>query len=144
MGKTIGDYKVCVECANAFYKVALSASPEEDIAGFLGGLMYPFAVNCAFACELYMKAIMIHGSASDEFEKGHELDDLYNKLSSNDQSSIEALYNAKSTKDLKTLLAEDGNTFVEWRYALEKPVEVCISGLRAFMDSLKEYVDGLK
>jgi hypothetical protein len=144
MGKTIGDYKVCVECANAFYQVAKSASPEKNIADFLNGMMYPFAVNCAFACELYMKAIMIHGSASDEFDIGHKLDALYNKLSSNEQSSIEALYKAKSTKDLKTLLAEDGNTFVEWRYALEKPVEVCISGLRAFMDSLKEYVDGLK
>lgn len=106
--------------------------------------MYPFAVNCAFACELYIKAIMIHGSASDKFEKGHELDVLYNKLSSKDQKSIEALYNAKSTKDLKTLLTEDGNTFVEWRYALEKPVEVCTSGLRALMDSLKEYVCALK
>ena len=143
MGKTIGDYKVCVESANAFYKVAQSASPEKNIADFLSGMMYPFAVNCAFACELYMKAIMIHGSASDEFDTGHKLDDLFNKLPSNDHSSIEALYNAKSTKDLKTLLAEDGNTFVEWRYALEAPVKVCITGLSAFLDSLKEYVDGL-
>lgn len=142
MGKnSTGDFNVCKNCADAFLCVAKDLSPENDLGGFLGGMMYPFAVNCALASELYIKAIMLDKSENNTFETGHKLDVLFSKLPQDAQNDIEKLYSSKEkNKDLHELLAEDGDSFVEWRYALEKPVKVCVSGLLAFAESLQEYL----
>lgn len=52
----------------------------EDSDEFLCGEMYPFTVNATFACELYMKAILIHNSADGTIARGHNLDELFNAL----------------------------------------------------------------
>jgi len=141
MGKNTGGFDVCKNCADAFLRVAKDLSPENDMGGFLDGMMYPFAVNCALASELYIKAIMLHESKDNTFETGHKLDDLFSKLPQDVQNDIEEIYNSKEkNKGLHELLAKDGDAFVEWRYALEKPVEMCVSGLLAFAESLREYL----
>lgn len=138
----IGDYKVCIDEANAFLHTAESCI-KGDYMSLLSGKMYPFVVNAAFSCELYIKGIMIHNSANMEFETGHNLKNLFSQLNTTEQTAIKTLYDQKSTQDIYEFLNESGNAFAEWRYALEKGVNINITSLRAFAHALKEYVTGL-
>ncbi len=140
MPKAVGDYKVCIDSAMAFYNVASKTRLEEiGVADFLKGMMFPFVVNGAFSCELFIKAIMIHHSINNEFYKGHNLKDLFNCLPQNDRTAIERLYNKNSRKNLYEFLSESGDAFVSWRYALEQPVEACVGALWVFLNALKDY-----
>ena len=140
--KRSGDYLVCKTEADSFLETAKWC--ESDLGAFLLGQMYPFAVNIAFSCELYLKAIMIFDSEKDEFETGHSLKDLYAKLNANDKKGIEAIYNVKSFKKLNELLDESDKTFEQWRYAFEAGVTICVDGMIAFAESLKEYIESTK
>lgn len=134
----IGDYSVCVNEASAFLSVAKSCC--DDTGEFLSGKMYPFAVNCSFSCELFIKAIMISKSAKDEFERGHDLKMLFESLDLTDQNAITAIYNTKCSKPLTELLGESGRAFEDWRYALEKGVSICVTGILSFAEALQEYI----
>lgn len=133
----VGDYKVAIDEATAFLNVAKSCI--EDVGKFLSGMMYPFAVNTSFSCELFINAIMIKKSPTNEFTPGHNLKELYNALECTDKVAIELLYNKKCEKPLSELLEESCNAFNEWRYALEKPASICITGIIAFAEALQEY-----
>lgn len=133
----VGDYQVAVDEATAFLSIAKLCT--DDVGKFLLGKMYPFAVNASLSCELFIKAIMIKKSPTDEFVKGHDLKELYNALESNDKAEIELLYKNKCVKPLSELLDESGNAFIEWRYALENGVSICVNGIIAFAEALQEY-----
>lgn len=133
-----GDYKVCIDEATAFLSIAKSCT--DDVGEFLLGKMYPFSVNASFACELFIKAIMINRSPTNEFSCGHKLKDLFVELNKNDQIAIESLYTAKTKKSLSELLDEFGNAFEDWRYAFENGVSICVTGIIAFAEALQEYV----
>lgn len=137
MKKLVGDYQVAINEATAFLDIAKSCT--DDVGEFLLGKMYPFAVNASLSCELFIKAIMIKNSPISEFERGHDLKKLYSALESNERSAIESLYNKKCIKPLCELLDESGNAFIEWRYALEKGVSICVDGIIAFAEALQEY-----
>lgn len=62
--KKQGDFQVCRDSANQFKNVA-SWCFDGHGAEFLIETLYPYAVNAAFACELYLKAIQIWESATD-------------------------------------------------------------------------------
>lgn len=143
MATAIGDFNVCYEAACSFLRVAEWCDGEDEIH-FLSGGMYPFSVNIAFANELFIKAILIHNSSNDEFTKGHNLKDLFGILPQSDQVAITSTYNAKCSEDLSTLLNENGDAFVDWRYALEREVSICIKGMLALAQALKEYIDSIK
>ena len=51
--ESVGDLQLCVKEANLFHKLAhcLDANNPIDL---IYGSCYPFAVNLAFACELYL------------------------------------------------------------------------------------------
>ena len=138
----VGDYKVCIEEATAFLHIAQSCVG--DAGEFLLGQMYPFAVNCSLSCELYIKAIMIHNSQNGEFKKGHNLNDLFESMDAVDQNAITSIYAHKCTKPLSELLTESGDAFIDWRYALEKGVTICVSGILALPQSLAEYTSHFK
>lgn len=142
MATSEGNYKVCVNEAQSFLSVAEQIL-KNGYEHLLDGSMYPFVVNLSFSCELFMKAIMIFRSVSNEFERGHELLKLFQLLPASDQSDIERIYSAKGGKTLHELLATNNNTFQEWRYALEGPVEINLSAMRIFAQSLGDYVSGL-
>jgi hypothetical protein len=85
----------------------------------------PFVVNSAFAVELYLKTLHEIGGTSI---RGHELLDLYDKLSDATRNVVikHALANGKNfgapvtTADqFRTFVAEINNSFVEWRYCYE-------------------------
>lgn len=141
--KATGDFRVCIESANQFYSVAEWCF-NRDAVDFMTNAMYPFVVNISFACELYIKAIMIKNSSLSEFERGHNLLDLYQALEAKDQAALEHEFTARySAKKLKDLLDENKTVFIDWRYALEKTVSADISGLKAFADSLIAYIRSL-
>lgn len=132
---------VCINEADSFL---WAAQKIEDSDEFLCGGMYPFTVNAAFACELYMKAILIHNSADGTIARGHKLDELFNALPKDAQNQIETLFNKKLKHDLHSLLVEISTAFVEWRYAFEGGVRINVTGILAFATALHEYVDTLK
>lgn len=137
-----GDYQVAIDEATAFLNIAKSCT--DDVGEFLLGKMYPFAVNASLSCELFIKAIMIKKSPTDEFMKGHDLKKLYNALENDDKTAIELLYKNKCVKPLSELLDESRNAFVEWRYALENGVSICVNGIVAFAEALQEYNKTIK
>jgi hypothetical protein len=139
----IGDYKVYVDEAKAFLRVAEFCS--ENIDKLLDVLMYPFGVNVSFSCELFLKAIMLHQSSTNECDKGHDLKKLYEKLDINIKNSIEGIYSKNGgNKPIDELLKEEGKSFIEWRYAYEHDVSMDVSDMIVFAKSLQEYTNQLK
>ncbi len=142
--KAVGDFDVCLESANQFYTVAKWCY-DRNATDFLTNTMYPYAVNISFACELYMKAIMIKRSSLSEFYTGHDLLALFNSLDANDQMSLDSNFSARySSKTLIDFLDENRAVFIDWRYALEKQVSVDISGFNAFAESMREFIKCLQ
>lgn len=133
----VGDYKVCIDEATAFLDIAKLCS--NDIGELLSEKMYPFAVNASFSCELFIKAIMIKRSPTNEFQCEHKLDKLFETLDEKDRQAIEAFYSAKCNSPLYNLLAESSNAFIKWRYALEEGVSINASAIIAFAEALQEY-----
>ena len=113
----VGDYKVCLNEANAFLSVAKSCLGNN--ADFLSGKMYPFAVNISFSCELYLKAIMIHKSPTNQFCKGHDLKKLFEDLNNCEQNVIETIYKKRCNEPLRELLEKNSKAFEQWRYAFQ-------------------------
>lgn len=132
------DIKVCITEAHAFLHTAKLL--EDELDTMIGGGIYPFAVNATFACELYLKAILMYHSSDGTIAKTHKLDDLFNALSSGAKTQIEVSYSQNCTSDLNTLLAEVSTAFVDWRYAFEKGVRINVTGILAFANALKDYV----
>lgn len=140
----IGDLSVCKDAANQFYMIAQKCMGKSIADYFMTGF-YPYAVNLAFACELYMKAIMIYRSSKKEFCKGHDLYELFFCLDIVDKQYIKREFDTKNpSKNLDEFLIEDGKTFVDWRYALEKPVAMNLTGFQTLSEILKNYVETLK
>ena len=142
MKYTVGDFKVCVEEARAFRRVAEWCNGE-DVGNFLLGGMYAFAVNAAFSCELYLKAIFIHNSPVDEFPCGHKLDELFDLLPNNIQNALINDFSKRCSTDFHSFLHDSGDAFVEWRYALEKGVSINITALTTFAETLEKYICSL-
>ena len=135
-----GSFEVCIDVANQFYTVAHWCE-EKSGSEFLMETLYPFATNISFACELYIKAIMIYRSPDDEFSTGHNIEELFYNLETADQTDIEGEFTKRYTaKTLHEFLNENGNAFVDWRYAHEAAVSINISGYNAFVDALREFV----
>lgn len=139
----VGDFKVCKEAANQFYYVAKWCL-DRDAVDYLINTFYPCSVNISFACELYLKAIMIYRSTTDAFFKGHNLKELFNNLESLDNQSITSKFASKyNNKSIIDFLEENKTVFVDWRYALEKQVEIDLTGFMIFADTLRDYVESL-
>lgn len=109
----------CFVSAASFLSVAEDLS--KDLVGMVAGKMYPCVVNGAFACELFMKAL-IGASDSNEIPKSHKLEGLFSMLDQKIQEAIKADYLKRSAFPLCELLVESDNAFTEWRYAYEREV----------------------
>ena len=141
--KGTGDFAVCKEAADQFLAIAQKSKGETCMDYLMTGF-YPYAVNVAFACELYLKAIMIIRSQSDEFDTGHNLKKLFNGLEIIDATYIENEFQTQfSAKTLSEFLTDNGDVFINWRYALEKAVAIDVTGFDVFADILKKYVHAL-
>ncbi len=81
-------------------------------------LFVPTVVNCAFACELFMKSMLPQNT------RGHKLNDLFASLDGDIQerirnNTIGKMNNSTQTYsevDFQSDLTNNGNIFAEWRY----------------------------
>ena len=139
----VGDLKVCVDSANQFFELSKKCM-ENGLPEYLDSYFYPYAVNVSLACELYLKAILIHRSNKSEYPKGHDLKELFDHLNASDSNCISVAYKKiRPTKMLDDFLDKNRNTFIDWRYALEKPVQIDLSGFDAFSEVLNTFVKSL-
>lgn len=98
--------------------------------------MYPLSVNITFACELFLKAILLCEKTKENIEI-HELRKLFRFMSSEAQNTIKNKFQG----DLNNLLKEINKSFENWRYAFEQPVGLNVTNTIRFAEILNEYLD---
>ncbi|MBE6929899.1 MAG: hypothetical protein E7463_06440 [Ruminococcaceae bacterium] len=146
-GKSKGSFYMAMHEADGFFEIAALCDEhylQNDVAS---NLLFPFVINLSFACEAYIKAIMIHYSPTNEFEHGHNLKDLFAMLPQHCCQEIEANYRnevigANQYIDLHSLLDAYGNSFVEWRYGFVtsgNDLEIHSTNMSAFARCLRQH-----
>lgn len=103
--------------------------------GILEPPTIPAIVLLAFACEVYIKFIVI--SRNNNVNKSHSLSDLFHGLPIEIQTEI---INSTNTKNFESALTEISSTFIDWRYIYEKFDQVNsinINFLYHFCDKLR-------
>lgn len=147
MNKSTGNFRLAVAEANTFFEAACWCEEKNLDLDMVSPYLFPFAVNMSFAIEIYMKAIMIFHSSTDEFIKGHHLDELFAHLPADVQIKIEDEFNKrKIIHDLKFTLQNHRDAFQEWRYCFEntgKDLEIHSSDIGRLAFCLKEYCNRL-
>lgn len=101
-----------------FVNKAIGNSGTNNTANLDAALFVPAVVNCSFACELFLKAMLPQNT------RGHKLNDLFVSLDANIQESIknktiEKMKNYAQTycsADFQKDLTNNSNIFAEWRY----------------------------
>lgn len=103
--------------AHAFYILAKCGQdniPEENfVESFI-----PFIVNMSFACELYLKMILINnGKTIDEVKKeSHNLYNLYRLLTDEQRNDIYNSFKRPMIYSIEKELKEINSAFADWRY----------------------------
>ena len=107
----------------------------------------PGIVNSAFACEVFIKALLVyHGMTLDHIKHiGHRLENLWNayaikdsQTSSQVQDSIRNYFQSGDNTLFDRKLKEASNAFVDWRYMYEgREVELNLHFLMAFREVLR-------
>lgn len=107
----------------------------------------PEIVNSAFACEIFMKSVLIfRGITINEIHKmNHELKGLWNELEVNDKAAADRVRERiKNELDLDNdlfdeLLDNISNAFKKWRYIYEDHGgKIHLAFLSTFRDELRE------
>lgn len=142
------EFRTCKKEAAAFLGVAEWIDKRGNLGTFLDGDMYPYFVNAAFSCELYIKAIMIYNSPNGDFEIGHDLAELFRKLPLSDKAKIEKEYTQRvcslqNSWKFNKMLDEIKDNFINWRYAFERDMASHIQEPLIFAEVLKDYVGDL-
>lgn len=113
--------------ANVFYDIGRLANEYNKDAGtasllFASDTFYaiPAIVNLAFACELYLKALL-YRSGDRKVIQSHCLNKLFSMLPDSTQGQMENEYAARSRYPvtLKQTLGVHSKAFENWRYAYE-------------------------
>lgn len=112
-----------------FLAVASELDNQEDLK------LSPLVVNAAFACELFLKALLIW-----KYKKkisGHKLKELFQQL--DDETKIE-IQQEVDILDWDFFLDEANQAFIKWRYLHEKDeaVRISVSELTGFAEGLKK------
>ena len=132
------DHKICIDEANAFYETA-KLLDDSDAVEFALYKKYPYFVNTSFACELYLKALLIKNSDNSKIKRSHDLESLFHDLEPEQKQEIEKKYSEKCHIPLDELFKADKDSFEEWRYAFEKPVDGEVTALLIFAEVLKNF-----
>ena len=105
---------------------------------FLRTYISPCSVNCAFACELYLKYLYIKEHDGGK-AGGHYLTDIFKNLSQDTQRRIKTEYEKwSSILTFEDCLEIHKRTFIDWRYMYEgdKAISVEPQSLYNLMISL--------
>ena len=120
-----------------FHRVASDMVPD-SATNDDGFWFVPSVVNMAFACELYLKALISDG----EKVRGHEWSALFKQLPPEDQQSILKTPCFKGDPDFELKMKENEKAFEEWRYHFEpdKSISVDIIFLENLAITLHDFV----
>lgn len=116
--------------AKDFQAVAKVLNEEDDFK------LIPTVVNASFACELYLKALVIWQEKTEEPIREHKLSKLFEMLDTNDRDIV---IKSANIFDWTAFITEADNAFVEWRYIHENDgfKMISIGDLLRFADALK-------
>ncbi len=138
---TKGNFKLALAEAEAFYQTACMAESEHFSLDCNSAFLFPFVVNLSFACELYMKSIMMFTSKENTFLKEYDLKELFENLNADIQENLRSNFEVKG-KRLSNFLEKHKNHFVDFRYAFEeKEKSLCVfsTDLGDFVNCLRSY-----
>ena len=126
--------------ANSFLYAAERCFEQRPMSdNTIQALLIPAVVCTTFAIELTLKAVTtIEGKDS----KGHNLYDLYEKLSGDSQSALQKSLSLTDA-DLRKEITKVANAFVDWRYIYESQTEVYldIDFIRKLATAAKDLVE---
>lgn len=121
-----GDLNLCFDMANAFLDIGEYCDDLDKQAQAKGILFkneafyaFPAIVNLSFACELYLKALILRQHRED-VKQTHNLMELYNVLPANIHDELEVEFR-KYTKrvSFKKTIEIHASAFENWRYGFE-------------------------
>ncbi len=126
--------------ANSFHHAGRLCSTPVQVADGIQLAAFPAIVCCAFACELYLKALL---TASSKNIRGHHLAELLKQFSEDEIFTICSIYRAELKGEQANMMEDVDRfalAFVDWRYIYEKDeLELYVSDLIAFVRSLFFY-----
>lgn len=118
----------------------------EDILEIENGIfqnrVFPYIVNCAFSCEVYLKMIIKSNGAS--FDKMHKIKDLLDLAGHRELFELYFFERNGTTGDVDDIsrlendLESISNAFTNWRYIYERDCETAAVGTLRF---LNDYLD---
>lgn len=101
--------------------------------------VFPYVVNKSFACEVYLKLILILDDK--KIDKNHSIRSLYDKSGINCEFEAYIMANSEM-KDRATIddcINSFSNAFVEWRYIYEKDATEKL--MYVFLSIFCDYLD---
>lgn len=103
----------------------------------------PFIVNKSFACEIYLKLILLENNISFKDLKGingHNIFKLYSKTFSNFKSNLNREMFLKKFANVEDKIENISEAFINWRYIYEKYEKIDSLDF-IFLDELCNYLD---
>ncbi len=140
--KIKGNYNLVLSEAEAFFEAACMCETEHFRLDMNSKFLFPFVVNLTFACELYLKSIMMSISEDNEFVKTHDLLILFNNLGDDKIKAVLQESFEEHGQDLLIFLVYHKNHFIDFRYAFEdndKQLSVFSTDLGNFAKCLRDY-----
>ena len=117
------DTNVCAIAAKVFLDAgeSMASTMRKNSMNFFVQYVGPCAVNLAFACELYLKALL--AEKGNSITKTHALKDLFELLDQTTQDEIRNEYDTFPLTppifSIDECLTVHSNAFVDWRYYYE-------------------------
>lgn len=139
--KIKGNYNLALSEAEAFFEAACMCETEHFRLDMNSKFLFPFVVNLTFACELYLKSIMMSISENNEFMKTHDLLKLFKNLGNDKIKDVLQKSFEEQGKDLLIFLEHHKNHFIDFRYAFEdNDKQLCVfsTDLGIFANSLRK------
>lgn len=137
------DFREMFYVACSFTDTAERAVGDKTIEkeGWMRQNIIPEIVNRAFACEIFLKAMLTYKNI--KFKRNHNLFELWKKLSKELSNKVEGeIYECielEESVSLDDLINKIANAFNEWRYIYEENLKsVNLGFLKIFNDSLRE------
>lgn len=145
--KIKGNFNLAFIEAEAFFETACMCESKHLKLDMNSSFLFPFVVNLTFACELYLKSIMMSISEDNEFVKTHDLLILFNNLGDDKIKAVLQESFEEHGQDLLIFLVHHKNHFIDFRYAFEEnDKKLCVfsTDLGNFANCLRDYCLALK
>lgn len=147
-GNTLKDAKVMFRHACSFADCArFCESDKNDLIVRTQWYTIPGIVNSAFACEVFIKSLLVyHGMTLAQIKShNHGLEGLWNAYTAQDQRTsaqirqfVQQYFSSSDVTLFDRKLNEASNSFVDWRYSYEgNNAQINLHFLMAFREILR-------